>query len=233
MDALFILTSADHLDADHPTGVWLEEFAIPWVALCEGGISITAASPKGGPVPVDPKSDVGEDRRARWNKALEALGSTVPLSQVAGKRFDAIVIPGGHGPMIDLSHDEAVAELVSDHANEGRIVAALCHGPAALLNAHNINGDPLVDGRRVTGFSDGEERAVGLASVVPFLLEDRLKTLGAKYETALLPGVGHVVRDGNLITGQNPASSEAIARCLLEALGERQRAALETSGPAS
>lgn len=230
MDALFILTNADRLDADHPTGLWLEEFAVPWVALCEGGISITAASPKGGAVPVDPKSEVGEDRRARWTKAIEALASTVPLAEVAGKRFDAVVIPGGHGPMIDLANDEAVAEFVSAHANEGRIVAALCHGPAALLNARNAEGGALVEGRRVTAFTDGEERAAGLASVVPFLLEDRLKDLGAKFENALLPGIGHVVRDGNLITGQNPASSEAIARCLLEVLGERQRAALEASG---
>lgn len=233
MDALFIVTSADQLAPDHPTGVWLEEFAIPWVALCEGGISIMAASPKGGAAPIDPASEVADERRARWAKAVEALGATVPLAEVADRRFDAIIVPGGHGPMIDLARDETVAEMISVHAREGRIVAALCHGPAALLNVRNATGGPLVEGRKVTGFTDGEERAAGLAEVVPFLLEDRLKGLGAKFENALLPGLGHVVRDGNLITGQNPASSEAIARCLLVALGERQRAALEAAASGS
>ncbi len=229
MDALFVVTNADHLDADHPTGVWLEEFAVPWVALCEGGISLTVASPTGGPAPVDPKSEVGEPRRSRWAKAVEALGATVPLAEVADKRADLIFFPGGHGPLMDLAGNPDVAELVSAYIREGRLVAALCHGPAALLDAKSPDGSPLVRNRKITAFTDGEERLAGLASAVPFLLEERLKSLGARFETALAPGLGNVVRDENLITGQNPASSEAMARALLEALAQRQRAALEAS----
>lgn len=226
MNVLILVTSADTLSPGHPTGVWLEEYAIPYVALCEGGIDLTVASPRGGPAPIDPKTAPNDKTSPRWGKALEALAATKPLAEVSERGFDALFIPGGHGPMIDLAVDPAVAALVSAFAAAGKIVAAVCHGPAALLNATAPDGGPLVKGRRLTGFTNGEETLVKLHAVVPFLLETRLRDAGALFEHALVPGACHVVSDGLLITGQNPASSEAIAKTLLEALGARQRAAL-------
>jgi putative intracellular protease/amidase len=227
MKALIVVTSAERLDESHATGVWLDEYATVFTALCEGGIDVTVASPCGGPAPIDPKTAPDEAAKARWRVALEALIDTRVLSQVETADFDAVVFPGGHGPLIDLALDPQVASLASAAAAAGRIIGALCHGPAALLGAHAADGaTALVAGRRITAFTNGEEALAGMQGVVPFLLETRLRDAGARFEHALLPGACHVVRDGDLITGQNPASSAAMARCLLEALAERQRAAL-------
>jgi putative intracellular protease/amidase len=226
MKALIVVTSADALDEAHPTGVWLEEYAVLFTALCAAGVELVVASPRGGAAPIDPKSAPDEAAQARWRQAIEALEQTQALGEVTPEGFDAVVFPGGRGPLVDLADDPRAAALVTRLAAGGAVVAALCHGPAALLGARTQDGAALVAGRKVTAFTNGEEALGGLQAVVPFLLETRLREAGALFEHALLPGGSHIVRDGDLLTGQNPASSAALARCLIEALGERQRAAL-------
>ena len=226
MNVLFIVTSADTLAPGHPTGVWLEEYAIPYVALSEAGIQVTVASPGGGQGPIDPKTKPDAKAAARWEKALAALSRTQPLAGVAEADFDAVFIPGGHGPLVDLATDPAVAALIGAFVRSGKLVAAVCHGPAALLDVTGPDGQAFLKDRKVTGFTNGEETLAKLQTVVPFLLEDRLRAAGAKFEHALIPGTCHVVSDGALITGQNPASSEAIAKTLMDALAARQAAAI-------
>jgi putative intracellular protease/amidase len=223
MKALIVVTSADRLDDTHPTGVWLDEYAIVFTALCDAGVEVTVASPNGGAAPIDPKTAPDAADEARWRGALAALATTRILGQVGDVGFDAIVFPGGHGPLADLASDPDAAALASAFAADGRIVAALCHGPAALLEAQEPAGAPLVAGRKVTAFTNGEETLAGMQGVAPFLLESRLREAGAQFEHALLPGGCHVVRDEYLLTGQNPASSDVFARSLLEAIAERQR----------
>lgn len=223
MNVLIVTTSCNMLAPDHPTGLWLEEFAVPFAAFSEAGASIRVVSPKGGAVPIDPKTAPTEKDREKWPAALQALTSTGRLAEVAADRFDAVFIPGGHGPMVDLVNDQKLQRLLAAFDRDGKMVAAVCHGPAALLNVRNAAGEPLVKGRKVTGFTNVEERLVMLHSVVPFLLEDALKERGANFESALLPFFSHVVRDENLITGQNPASSTKVAEELLAALEEGSR----------
>ena len=223
MNVLIVTTSCNMLAPDHPTGLWLEEFAVPFTAFSEAGASIRVVSPKGGAVPIDPKTAPTEKDREKWPAALQALTSTGRLAEVAADRFDAVFIPGGHGPMVDLVNDQKLQRLLAAFDRDGKMVAAVCHGPAALLNVRNAAGEPLVKGRKVTGFTNVEERLVLLHSVVPFLLEDALKERGANFESALLPFFSHVVRDENLITGQNPASSTKVAEELLAALEEGSR----------
>jgi len=223
MNVLIVTTSCNMLAPDHPTGLWLEEFAVPFTAFSEAGASIRVVSPKGGAVPIDPKTAPTEKDREKWPAALQALSSTGRLAEVAADRFDAVFIPGGHGLMVDLVNDQQLQRLLAAFDRDGKMVAAVCHGPAALLNVRNAAGEPLVKGRKVTGFTNVEERLVLLHSVVPFLLEDALKERGANFESALLPFFSHVVRDENLITGQNPASSTKVAEELLAALEEGSR----------
>jgi len=223
MNVLIVTTSCNMLAPDHPTGLWLEEFAVPFTAFSEAGASIRVVSPKGGAVPIDPKTAPTEKDREKWPAALQALSSTGRLAEVAADRFDAVFIPGGHGPMVDLVNDQQLQRLLAAFDRDGKMVAAVCHGPAALLNVRNAAGEPLAKGRKVTGFTNVEERLVLLHSVVPFLLEDALKERGANFESALLPFFSHVVRDENLITGQNPASSTKVAEELLAALEEGSR----------
>jgi len=223
MNVLIVTTSCNMLAPDHPTGLWLEEFAVPFTAFSEAGASIRVVSPKGGAVPIDPKTAPTEKDREKWPAALQALTSTGRLAEVAADRFDAVFIPGGHGPMVDLVNDQKLQRLLAAFDRDGKMVAAVCHGPAALLNVRNAAGEPLVKGRKVTGLTNVEERLVMLHSVVPFLLEDALKERGANFESALLPFFSHVVRDENLITGQNPASSTKVAEELLAALEEGSR----------
>lgn len=224
------------------TGVWLEELATPYYLLRDGGAAVTLASLRGGVIPVDPRSlpaggsggeapdgDTGDaagegaaaesvTRFLDDPQALEAARNTPALADLAGEPFDALLLPGGHGTMWDLPEDDTLALLVGSYLDDGRVVAALCHGPAGLLRARRGDGRPTVEGRQVTGFSNSEETAVGLDSVVPFLLEDRLRALGADYRRGG-DWESFVVRDGTLITGQNPQSSAALARAMLTALG--------------
>lgn len=230
MNVLIVLTSNDRLgDTEEPTGFWLEEFAAPYYRLVDAGHEVTLASPKGGQPPVDPKS-LAEDAHTEATRRFEAddgaqarLARTRPLAEIDADAFDAVFYPGGHGPLWDLAEDKRSVRLIETMLRAGRPVAAVCHGPAVLLAAMTGDGKPAVAGRRVTGFSDAEEAAVGLTDAVPFSIEKRMKALGAAYEAAeaFAP---HAVSDGPLITGQNPASSEKTADLLIAALGARQAA---------
>lgn len=221
MRALFVTTSATQLAPDHPTGLWLEEFAVPYLAAIEAGIAVTVASPHGGAVPLDPKTEPNDKQREQWAPALEALRHSVTLASVRNDTFDAVFIPGGHGPMVDLASDATLHALVARHDAAGKVIAAVCHGPAALVQARRADGQPFFQGRRATGFTNAEEFLARLKDVVPFLLEDEMKASGADFHSALLPMLSHVEEDGNLITGQNPNSSEAVAEALVAALSRR------------
>jgi putative intracellular protease/amidase len=221
---LFVLTSHDRLgDTGEKTGFWIEEFAAPYYALKDRGIAVTLASPAGGQPPIDPKSN-GEDFQTpatkRFNDDEETqtlLANTVVLAKVNEADFDAIFYPGGHGPLWDLSEDPSSIRLIEAFYNNNKPVAAVCHAPAVLKNAKNVDGTPLVKGKKVTGFSNTEEEAVQLTSIVPFLVEDMLKANGGLYSKTS-DWSSYAVQDGLLITGQNPASSEKVASLLLEAL---------------
>ncbi|MEO8927558.1 MAG: type 1 glutamine amidotransferase domain-containing protein [Caulobacteraceae bacterium] len=226
MNVLIVVTSADTLAPGHPTGLWLEEFAVPYTALAEVGVAITVASPKGGAAPIDPKTAPDDKAREKWGPAIAALADTKRLAEMSQGAFDVLYIPGGHGPMVDLRHDADLAALIGAFDKAGKIVAAICHGPAALLAATGADGEPFLKGRKVTGFTNGEEALAGLQAVVPFALETQMRAAGGLFEHALLPMTGHLVIDRNLITGQNPASSLAMAKALVGALAERQRAAI-------
>jgi putative intracellular protease/amidase len=224
MKILMVLTSHDRLgDTGKKTGFWLEEFAAPYYVLKDAGYEITLASPKGGQPPLDPKSDEpGSQTEAthRFKSDQEAqaqLASTGRLASLRPSDFDAVFYPGGHGPLWDLAEDAHSKALIEQTLADGKPVALVCHAPAVLKNVIASDGRPLVAGKRVTGFTDDEEEAVGLTKVVPFLLEDVLKKLGAEF-IKVEPFKAHVVRDGLVITGQNPASSQQAAETLLQAL---------------
>ncbi len=222
MNILMVLTSHDQLgDTGKKTGFWLEEFAAPYYVFMEAGTAITLASPKGGQPPIDPKSDEPEfqtDATKRFREDLHVqseLANTVKLSSVSPDDFDAVFYPGGHGPLWDLAEDSDSIALIEAMYDTGKLVAAVCHAPGVLRHVKVRNGSPLVRGKSVTGYSNTEEAAVGLTKVVPFLVEDMLQQNGGKYSKGA-DWKSYVVTDGNLITGQNPASSEAVAKAVLE-----------------
>lgn len=224
MNILMVLTSHDELgDTGKKTGFWLEEFAAPYYVFRDAGATITLASPKGGQPPLDPKSDAPDAQTPateRFKADLEAnaqLAATHKLSEIDITAYDGVFYPGGHGPMWDLANDSDSIALIQDALAAEKPVAAVCHAPAALKNVKNADGTPLVKGKSVTGFSNSEEDAVGLSDIVPFLLEDTLKEQGGEYSRGDDWAV-HVVEDGLLITGQNPASSEEAAKRLLAKL---------------
>ena len=221
MKILMVLTSHDQLgDTGRKTGFWLEEFAAPYYTFLDAGVTVTLASPKGGQPPIDPVSDTPEGqtdwtRRFKQDPAAQAtLASTSRLADVAVGDFDAIFYPGGHGPMWDLAEDPQSIALIESFWKAGKPVAAVCHAPG-VLHRIQIDGQPLVKGKRVTGFTNGEEEAVHLTKVVPFLVEDELKRLGGRYEKGP-DWAPFVITDGRLVTGQNPASSSAGAKALLK-----------------
>ncbi len=224
MKVLMVLTSHDQLgNTGEKTGFWVEEFAAPYYALRDAGVEIALATPLGGRPPEDPKSAAEDSqtdatrRLAGDPEAQEALDTTAKLGEVSADDFDAVFYPGGHGPMWDMPDNPESIELLEDFARADKPVGAVCHGPAALVNVRRPDGSYLIEGLRVTGFTDGEEAAVGLTDVVPFLLEDRLKERGGVYSQAddFNP---YVLTDGTLVTGQNPASSAPAARALLDLL---------------
>jgi putative intracellular protease/amidase len=222
---LMVLTSHDQLgDTGKKTGFWLEEFAAPYYVFKDAGADVTLASPKGGQPPLDPKSDgadaqTDDTRRFKSDTAAQhALASTVTLSGVKADGFDAIFYPGGHGPLWDLAEDADSRRLIEAFAKKGQPIGAVCHAPAVFRHTNGPDGAKLVAGKRVTGFTNSEEQGVGLTDVVPFLVEDMLKQNGGKYEKGADWG-SYVVRDGMLVTGQNPASSAAAAKELLTLLG--------------
>ncbi|MFC0252710.1 type 1 glutamine amidotransferase domain-containing protein [Massilia consociata] len=227
MNILMVLTSHDRLgDTGKKTGFWLEEFAAPYYVFRDAGASVTLASPLGGQPPLDPKSDEPDaqteaTRRFRADpQAQEALARTVKLSGVAADAFDAVFYPGGHGPLWDLAEDAASIRLIEAMLAAGKPVAAVCHAPGVLGRAKGADGAPLVKGKRVTGFANTEEAAVGLTDVVPFLVEDMLVQNGGQYSKAA-DWQPYVLTDGLLVTGQNPASSEPGAQALLALLKGR------------
>jgi len=223
MNILMVLTSHDRLgDTGEKTGFWLEEFAAPYYVFTDAGAQVTVASPKGGQPPIDPKSDdpanqtPAQDRFKADTSAQAVLASTKRLDSVSADEFDAVFYPGGHGPLWDLAEDPASISLIERFYDSGKPVAAVCHAPGVLRHVKH-DGEPLVKGRRVTGFTNSEEEAVKLTKVVPFLVEDELKRLGGKYEKAG-DWQSFAIVDGRLVTGQNPASSEATAEALLKLL---------------
>ena len=223
MKILMVLTSHDELgNTGRKTGFWLEEFAAPYYVFRDAGAQVTLASPKGGQPPIDPKSDEPASqtpamtRFKRDPQAQKELSQTHKLSEMKADDFDAVFYSGGHGPMWDLAEDPISIALIESFYNSGKPVAAVCHAPGVL---HHVmyQGAPIVQGKRVTGFTNGEEEAVQLTHVVPFLVEDELKRLGGIYEKAA-DWASFAVIDGRLITGQNPASSTAGAKALLEVM---------------
>lgn len=214
---LVMVTGADKMTNGKPTGLWLEEFAVPYQALVSAGYQIEVATPKGGAAPIDPRSKPTPEQATAWKEAEKRLSDTKALSAIRAENFAGIFIPGGHGVMFDLADDAAAAKLIQDFDTQGKPIAAVCHGPAALVKVVRKDGTPLVKGKTVAAFTDEEERAVELDKDMPFLLESKLRELGAKIDKKE-NFASHAVRDGNLITGQNPASSEATAKLLMDAL---------------
>jgi len=229
MKVLMVLTSHDQLgNTGRKTGFWLEELAAPYYVFKDSGAEITLASPKGGRPPLDPKSNEAEfqtdlTRRFEKDAAAEAqLGKTVRLDTVKQESFDTVFYPGGHGPMWDLAEDKNSIKLIESFLAAGKPIALVCHAPGVLRHVKMPDGKPLVEGKKVTGFTDGEEEDVGLTNVVPFLVEDELINLGAIFSKVKNWGV-HTVTDRHLITGQNPASSGPAAKVLIEKLNEMRK----------
>jgi putative intracellular protease/amidase len=225
MKILVILTSHDQLgDTGRKTGFWLEEFAAPYYVFKDAGVEMTLASPKGGQPPLDPKSDDPDSqteaiRRFKKDKEVQAalVNTAQLLSTVSAADYDAVFYPGGHGPLSDLAEDPQSIALIETMYAAGKPVAAVCHAPGVLRHAQAPDDSPLVRDKPVTGFANSEEAAVGLAEVVPFLVEDMLKKNGGKYSKGP-DWQSHGVVAANLITGQNPASSEAAAKAVLSRL---------------
>jgi putative intracellular protease/amidase/catechol 2,3-dioxygenase-like lactoylglutathione lyase family enzyme len=223
MKILMVLTSHDKLgNTGRPTGFWLEEFAAPYFVFKDAGVELTLASPKGGQPPLDPKSDLPENQTpamTRFKKdaaAQKALANTVKLADQKSEDFDTVFYPGGHGPMWDLAESPTSIALLEAFYNSGKPIALVCHSPGVLRHV-TYQGAPLVKGKHVAGFTNGEEEAMQLTKVVPFLVEDELLRLGAIYEK-VANWQPFSITDGRLITGQNPASSTSAAQALLKLL---------------
>lgn len=214
---LILLTSASQMGHGKQTGLWLEEFAVPFNLFRERDIPLCIASPMGGKIPIDPRSVPDDQQKEQWRDAIAALQDTLALQAVGERRFSGVFVPGGHGAMFDMPDSPLVAGVLSRIWAQGGLVSAVCHGPAALIGARDEQGRPLVQGRKLSCFSNAEENEVGLDQAMPFLLESRLRELGAKIDNAgkFEP---RVVTDGRLITGQNPQSSlltaEAVVRVI-------------------
>jgi putative intracellular protease/amidase len=224
MKILIVLTSHDQLgNTGRKTGFWLEELAAPYYVFKEAGAQLMLASPKGGRPPLDPKSNdpafqTDDTRRFEGDAEAEAaLANTLRLDTVAHEQFDAVFYPGGHGPLWDLAEDRNSIALIENTLNSGKPVALVCHAPGVLRHARKVDGRPLVEGRKVTGFTNSEEEAVELTDVVPFLVEDELIRNGGLYSKEG-DWQSYVIRDGLLITGQNPASSKEAAKELIALL---------------
>ncbi|WP_299100418.1 type 1 glutamine amidotransferase domain-containing protein [uncultured Winogradskyella sp.] len=224
MNILFVLTSHDKLgDTGKKTGFWVEEFANPYYTLLDKGAKITIATPNGGAAPIDPSSDspdAATEDTERFNKDEETkalIANTHKLADMNADDFDAVFYPGGHGPLWDLANDETSIALIEKFNVQEKPVAFVCHAPAALKDVKGIDGEPLVKGKKVTGFTNTEEDAVGLTKVVPFLVEDMLNENGGIYSKEE-DWAAYAIQDGNLITGQNPASSELVAEKLVASL---------------
>lgn len=221
---LFVMSSTNKIaTTGHPTGTWIEEFATPYYSLLDKGVKITIATPQGGAAPIDPKSEQPEyitDNVKKFNQdkaTQEKLKHTVKLADIDADNYDAIFYPGGHGPTWDLPDNQASITLINTFFAQGKPVALVCHGPAALVNVKTANGEFLVKGKKVAGFTNSEEQAGQTTDAVPFPLEDRLKERGAIYQKGA-DWQPFAIADGKLLTGQNPASAAAVADLLLKVL---------------
>lgn len=221
LNILIVTTSNSRFGpAGNPTGVWLEEFTVPYMECLKAGASLVVASPEGGVMPIDPRTTPNEQQRAEWAPALEAAANTQPLRNINADSFDAIFIPGGHGPMVDLPDDLQLQRLLTEFHAAGKLIASVCHGPCGLVNARRADGEYLVKGVTLTSYTYSEEVAAKLDHSVPFILEDKLSERGANF-IARENRANHVERDGLFITGQNPFSSESVAHSLIAALQHR------------
>lgn len=218
---LIIVTNFSEIAPGEPTGLWLEEFAVPYMEFKKHGYEITVASIKGGRTPVDPRSKPSPEQTRTWRDAVSALENTLPVASVDTARFAAVFVPGGHGTMYDLPNNPDTNKLLARFAAENKVIAAMCHGPAILVGVTLGNGSPLIAGKMLTSFTNQEEKAAGFAEKMPFLLETRLRELGASFVER--PNWSdHVEVDGNLITGQNPQSSRSAALAVIHALTKQQ-----------
>ncbi len=211
---LMVVTNHSELPNGHKTGLWLEEYAVPYNEFGGAGFDVVTASPHGGAAPIDPRSFEEDKAVTTYAGALEQVKQTTRLGDIDPEQFDALFFPGGHGPMFDLAIDAQVKELLRHFAEKGKVYAAVCHGPAALVGATSSSGQSIIAGKRLTAFTNAEEREVQLERAVPFLLEDKLREEGAQFEAAA-NWTDHVVTDGLLITGQNPQSSASTARAVI------------------
>jgi putative intracellular protease/amidase len=226
---LMIVTSAGTMPNGDPTGLWLEEFAVPYGVLRDAGHTPTVASPQGGDTPIDPRSSDDAQKHPEWQDAAQHLQQAHPLEGLRADGYAAVFIPGGHGTMFDFPDNPVLGTLLSDFHAQGKPIASVCHGPAAFVGVLREDGQPLVAGYTLTAFSDTEEKLTGLGDVVPFLLSTRLVELGAKVENGV-PMLSHVRQDRQLITGQNPRSSEKVAEQLVQVV-EQDLAKRRPTGP--
>ncbi len=215
---LMVVTSSNRMGThDKATGLWLEEFAIPYLQFQASGFELTVASPQGGTTPIDPRANPSPEQTEAWAQPLAALQNTRLLSAVKATNFDAIFMPGGHGTMFDLPENPDLHKLLADFADQDKIIAAVCHGPAGLVGAKRADGSSLVAGKTITAFTDSEERAAQLDKAMPFLLESRLRELGGNF-VRQPDWADHIEQDGKLITGQNPQSSASVAKAVINSL---------------
>ena len=227
-----VVTSNNKMgDSGKPTGIWVEELAVPYYQFLDAGVAVVIASPLGGAVPFDPSSVAATGKNSPQVErfladadAQKAVQTTQMVATLDPAAFDAVFFPGGHGTMWDLPNNPAVTKLVEKQFAANKIVAAVCHGPAGLVSAKRADGKSILFGKKVNAFTDAEEVAAGLMDVVPFTLESRIRELGGEFES-VANWQPHAVRDGNLITGQNPASSEKVAALVLDAMRESTKLA--------
>jgi putative intracellular protease/amidase len=214
---LIIVTSFSEIAPGEPTGLWLEEFAVPYMEFKSKGFKVSVASIQGGKAPIDPRSNPSPEQKEAWAEAINALDNTDPVTSIESTHFDAVFIPGGHGTMFDFPNSDELHRVLRSFAKQDKVIAAMCHGPASLVGVSFEDGTPLVSGRTVTSFTNEEESAAGFTKKMPFLLENRLRELGAKFVEE--PNwTDHVQVDGKLITGQNPQSSMSAALAVINAL---------------
>ncbi|MBM7551843.1 type 1 glutamine amidotransferase domain-containing protein [Thalassobacillus pellis] len=213
---LMIVTNTSRIDNDHETGLWLSEFVEPYMEFTQEGFEVTTASPKGGKVHIDPNSFSNELPK-EWDGVMDPLDSTVKLEDINPEEFDGVFLPGGHGTMFDFPENETMQTVLKHFVDKGKLVGAVCHGPAGFVGVKDKNGDPIVKGRKITGFTDAEEKDTELDSLMPFLLESRLREEGAEF-VAADNYEHHIEVDGNFITGQNPQSSLDAGRAFADAM---------------
>ena len=217
---LMVVTSHSTINSNRPTGLWLEEVTVPYQEFKKHGIEVTLASLNGGQAPIDPRSNPTVEQMESWSEVLTALKTTQPVNSLSSAAFDAVFLPGGHGTMFDMPTNQDLQLLLRSFAETGKVIAAVCHGPAGLVGVTLSDGTPLVANKTLTAFTNAEEKAVELDQLMPFLLETKLRELGANFISQPLWS-DHIEEDGNLITGQNPQSVTSIARAVVAGINAK------------